>query len=279
MAELTPGHCAKYESYSTIDLEQGIVVDIQLVQSNQVKNSNAMEKRELELAVRWLQEHHLQIGIIITDRHLQIQKWIKENLPQTTHYYDVWHVAKGLTKKILAASKLKECEDIFGWNKSLTNHLYWVAASTPDGDGDVMWAKWESVENHIHNVHDGHSDAFPTSAHETLDGDQRQKKWIKPETKASEKLSEIILSKQMKKDVPKLSPLHQTSQVEAFHSTINHFVPKMVSFSYHGMYCRLMIAALHFNENSSRPSATIKEGDLQYNISFPNSSMGTTVCV
>lgn len=32
MAELTPGHCAKYGSYSTIDLEQGIVVDIQLVQ-------------------------------------------------------------------------------------------------------------------------------------------------------------------------------------------------------------------------------------------------------
>lgn len=33
----SPGHCAKYGSYSTIDLEQGIVVDIQLVQSNQVK--------------------------------------------------------------------------------------------------------------------------------------------------------------------------------------------------------------------------------------------------
>lgn len=54
-----------------------------------------MEKRGLELAVRWLQEHHLQIGIIITDRYLQIQRWIRKNLPQTTHYYDVWHVAKG----------------------------------------------------------------------------------------------------------------------------------------------------------------------------------------
>lgn len=92
---------------------------------------------------------------------------------------------------------------------------------------------------------------------------------IKPETKASEKQSEIIFPKHMQKDVPKLSPLHQTSQVEAFHSTINHFAPKMVSFSYHGMHCRLMIAALHFNENSSRPCATIKEGDLQYKISFP----------
>ena len=35
-------------------------------------------------------------------------------------------------------------------------------------------------------------------------------------TEASEKLSDIILSKQMKKDVPKLSPLFQTSQLKRF---------------------------------------------------------------
>lgn len=28
----SPGHCAKFGSYSTIDLEEGIVIDIQLVQ-------------------------------------------------------------------------------------------------------------------------------------------------------------------------------------------------------------------------------------------------------
>lgn len=28
----SPGHCAKYGSYSTIDLEEGVVIDIQLVQ-------------------------------------------------------------------------------------------------------------------------------------------------------------------------------------------------------------------------------------------------------
>nr|XP_022311415.1 uncharacterized protein LOC111116717 [Crassostrea virginica] len=270
----SPGHCAKYGSYSTIDLEEGTVIDIQLVQSNEVKNSNAMEKRGLEKVVEWIHSHHLEIGTIITDRHLQIQKWIRENLPQTTHFYDVWHVAKGLKKKVLAASKQKECEELIRWNKSLTNHLYWVAASTPDGDGDVMWAKWESVENHIHNVHEGHNRLFPTCAHEELEGNQQRKKWIKPGTKASEKLSDIILSKQMKKDVPKLSPLFQTSQIEAFHSTVNHFAPKMVSFSYHGMYCRLMIAALHFNENSARPSARTKEGDVQYKISFPKFKQG-----
>ena len=35
-----------------------------------------------------------------------------------------------------------------------------------------------------------------------------------------------------------------------------------------------MIAALHFNENSARPSARTKEGDVQYKISFPKFKQG-----
>ncbi|XP_061190833.1 uncharacterized protein LOC133198949 [Saccostrea echinata] len=176
----SPGHCAKFGSYSTIDLEEGIVIDIQLVQSNEVKNSLGMEKKGLERTIAWMKDQDLEIGTIVTDRHVQIQKWIRENLTETTHYYDVWHVAKGLKKKILAASKQKECENLAKWIKSLTNHLYWVAASTPDGNGDFMWAKWESVENHIHNIHEGHNDLFPSCAHDTLEGDEQKKKWIKP---------------------------------------------------------------------------------------------------
>ncbi|XP_056000372.1 uncharacterized protein LOC125656629 isoform X1 [Ostrea edulis] len=270
----SPGHCAKFGSYSTIDLEKGIVIDIQLVQSNEVKNSNGMEKRGLERAVDWVKNNDLEIGTIVTDRHLQIQKWIRENLPETTHYYDVWHVAKGLKKKVLAAAKQSECGQLSKWSRSLTNHLYWVAASTPNGDGDLMWAKWESVENHVHNKHEGHNELFPSCAHGMLYGDERKKKWIKPGSKASEKISDIILSNQMKRDIPKLSPLYQTSQIEAFHSTVNHFAPKMVAFSYYGMYCRLIVAALHFNENTSRVQAATKEGNMQFKISFPKFKHG-----
>ena len=53
-----------------------------------------MKRRDLEKVVEWIHRHHLEIGTIISDRHIQIQKWIREILPQTTHFYDVWHVAK-----------------------------------------------------------------------------------------------------------------------------------------------------------------------------------------
>lgn len=35
------------------------------------------------------------IGLIVTDRHHQISKWIQENMIDSTHRYDVWHLAKG----------------------------------------------------------------------------------------------------------------------------------------------------------------------------------------
>ena len=34
------------------------------------------------------------------------------------HYFDQWHVAKGLVKKLLVASKLKGCEVISDWIKA-----------------------------------------------------------------------------------------------------------------------------------------------------------------
>ena len=54
-----------------------------------------MEKEGLIRAVTYLQEQNLSIGTIITDRHMAIQKWVRETLPDTIHLYDVWHVAKG----------------------------------------------------------------------------------------------------------------------------------------------------------------------------------------
>ena len=61
------------------------------------------------------------------------------------------------------------------WKKSLVNHLYWSAVSTPNGDGDIIRAKWMLLDNHIHNKHDGHSIEFPSCKHKKLRGRRRGK--------------------------------------------------------------------------------------------------------
>ena len=53
-----------------------------------------MEKEGLVRSVSFLKKKNFKVGILVTDRHKQIAKWVRENLPATTNYYDVWHVAK-----------------------------------------------------------------------------------------------------------------------------------------------------------------------------------------
>lgn len=52
------------------------------------------------------------------------------------------------------------------------------------------------------------------------------------------KLEKVLCNKRILKDVAKLSPHHQTSNVEAFHSVTLCFAPKNVVFPFLGMLCR-----------------------------------------
>ena len=68
-------------------------------------------------------------------------------------------------------SKYKDCELVGDWVKSITNHLYWCAASAPEGNGDEMAVRWKSLMEHLCDQHD-------RCYHLPL-GDRR-KKWFIP---------------------------------------------------------------------------------------------------
>ena len=94
----SPGHNAKYLSYTLMDLKKNQIVDVEMVQSNEVANSCGMEKEGLIRAIKVLELADVHVDTIVTDRHPQIMKWIRENLTDVKHEIDVWHVAKGLKK-------------------------------------------------------------------------------------------------------------------------------------------------------------------------------------
>ncbi|KAL5019111.1 hypothetical protein ScPMuIL_004833 [Solemya velum] len=227
-------------------------------ESNEVKSLYHMEKKGLVRSIQYLTEKGVTVGTMVTDRHMQIGKWIRENMPNTKRCFDVWHVAKGL-KKLTALAKERECDLLQPWIQIISNHLYWVASSTPDGCGELMWQKWLSLRNHVQNKCEGHGELFRRCLHDDLNGSVLQK-WFQSGTEVCENLN-TLTSVQMKKDVPKLSCGQKTSDLEAFHSVVNQFAPKMIGFSYSGMENRLYLPALHYSESRQREQATTEDGD------------------
>lgn len=85
----------------------------------------------------------------------------------------------GLKKKISSLGKQKGFEIIGLWKRSINNHVYWIASSTPDGNPDIMKAKWRSLLNHLHNIHTDHSEKFPHCLHDPIPEDD-DRDWFQP---------------------------------------------------------------------------------------------------
>ena len=173
----TPGHNAKFCSYTIMDSHTSKIIDAQLIQSNEVANSNCMEKEGLRRGIAELTTHDVKIESIVTDRHPQIIKFVRENMPETTHEIDTWHVAKTLKKKLLALSNQPDCDPLRCWLKSIINHLYWVAATSKGNSSQLKWEKFISIMNHVQNVHVDHGLEFKECLHGEL-GDHQQKAWL-----------------------------------------------------------------------------------------------------
>ncbi|XP_064476240.1 uncharacterized protein LOC135390343 [Ornithodoros turicata] len=229
----SPGHSAKYGTYTMLDAARMQVLHIETVQSNEVANSHAMELEGLKRALQFLRNQGMVVHRLITDRHVQIQCYMRKENPDIEHLYDVWHVAKGIKKKLTAASKLKAAKDLGDWVKAIINHLYWCAMSSRDDPRQIL-PKWTSLPRHIANIHQHDDPLFPQCAH----GEMRRTKWLPQDSSAYTKLKEIVLAKNLLKDLPQLSTVEQTYAVECFHSTLNHFAPKSTHFTYACMKAR-----------------------------------------
>ena len=54
-----------------------------------------MEKEGLCQTLKFLGDNSLDVGMLISDRLEQINKFMRLQYPDIEHRYDVWHVAKG----------------------------------------------------------------------------------------------------------------------------------------------------------------------------------------
>ena len=132
------GHSAKYGSYTAMDLERNQVLNFELVQSNEVKLSTHMELRGLHKMVQLFQEFNLEVKVLVTDRHRQIQTDKRKPAGHST-LFDCWHVAKSIKKKLQVSHGISQVNSLV--NGSNLSSIIFIGLSCPQSLAIQTWPK------------------------------------------------------------------------------------------------------------------------------------------
>ncbi|KAM7307032.1 uncharacterized protein ISCGN_010668 [Ixodes scapularis] len=244
-------------------LDSEIKVDLlhveNILQSTEVSSSNRMETEGMERCLNYLRAQDMSVDTLVTDRHSEGKAALRRNHPDIRHHFDVWHVAKGVNKKIVAVARGTKHSVLLKWIKTIIRHLHWCAR-TSDGDGKLVLAKWVSLIRHMINVHEHPDPLHPACEH----GKISDRLWLEEGTETFKKLEAILMAPHLLRDIPFLSPKEQTFGLESFHAVLIHFAPKSSKFLFEGMLSRTYIAALHFNHNADRDVLIDEDGNPRF---------------
>ena len=151
----SPGHSAKYYTYTVMETNTSRVIDTVAIPVTEVKNSNAMEKAGFIKILSGLKKEGVKVDIVSTDKHTQIRKLMRvdPNFNTIKHQFDPWHIAKSVCKKLHKASKKKAKESLIEWIPAIVNHFWW-SVSTCNNDPQLLYENFSSIMFHIVNKHE-----------------------------------------------------------------------------------------------------------------------------
>ena len=259
----SPGHSAKYCTYTFMETETDNVIDTIVVPVTEVSNSNAMEKEGFVRLLSKLQREGVKIDIVSTDRHTQIRKLMRVEPQFNTivHQNDPWHMVKGVSKKINKVGKKKSRESLLEWIPSIVNHFWW-SVTTCNKDPNVLYERFSSIIYHTINRHEWPGcKYFKKCEHAALTKDEeKEKKWLVEGSDAHQYLVSLVKDKRFKNDMKYLTESIHTTNVEVFNNLLLKYIPKQYHFQFDHMVMGGYLAALDNNFNSGRAQDTIKSG-------------------
>ncbi|KAK3083371.1 hypothetical protein FSP39_020934 [Pinctada imbricata] len=198
---------------------------------------------------------------------------VERQFTDIKHSHDIWHVAKNLGKKLVAAGQDKECKDILKWTQDITTH-FWHACKHANTYGEFLTI-WAGVLHHVVDEHEwalsyGSMD-YGQCSHSALETD-REKPWLKKGSKAHEALRRIVLDKRLLNNVPYYLNFRSTAELENFHTHILMYAAKRFAYTPPVYKARSQLAAIDYNEHIERPAALTKEGKKIYHRTFNKKS-------
>ena len=235
------------------------ILDVQLVRCDEVKNSNAMEPEGLQRSLHSLSKQHVKIGILATDRNLTVAKMMRENYQEIKHEFDIWHIAKNITKKLTEKAKSSKNDELLPWIQSIANHFWWCCSESK-GDEQLLREMWLSLLYHITGVHEWSGCVkFHRCAHYVRPQEEEELiPYLDKESGVYAALKSIVMDKNLLKALRQVTCFCHTGELEVFHSMMLKYCPKRQHFGYEGMTARTMLAVLDWNNRERH--AVVRDG-------------------
>ncbi|KAG1927355.1 hypothetical protein F2P79_024293 [Pimephales promelas] len=249
----SPGHCAQYCTYTTIEQESRDIIHIVSVDKRETsRNSVIMEK---ECFVRTMDAllPNVKIKEVVTDAHPQIMALLNPERGRykewgLQHSLDIWHAAKSLSKRLRKAGAVKGQNHIHIWTRDIVNHFWYCS-------------KQASTEEEFKPLEEGSQD----------------KPWMEQGSAAHWALAAIVFDKRWLNQAKKFINFRTTSDLESFQNHILLYASKRMSYTPFIYKTRTLLAAIDYNLHNQRMPARNKDGHKMYKRAYNKKSKNWSV--
>ncbi|OCT68879.1 uncharacterized protein LOC108699297 [Xenopus laevis] len=242
------GLSPKYCIWTVMEAKSKKVLSFNVEKGKPSLSHVALKKKTLRECLSDLKAKNLEIKSVCTDTNPDIKPILKEDCRNVEHRYSIFHICRSLKKKLLKASKKKNCADIGPWIEPIINHLCW-SAKTCNGDKSVFKEKWKSLLYHVCNIHSWQSgNTYKKCSHNDVTLENcNLRMWLKRNSTAFRTLKFIVLDAKLQRHLQKSSEFGDVAELKDYHHKALKYRPEGVHFHLDGIIARTQLAALDHN--------------------------------
>lgn len=271
----SPGFSARYCFYTLVETTSRCVLDFYVAEKTQVEYSGKMEPFAAKILMARLHKKRVRVRVCTTNRSTQLKSLFREindgrkkrGMLPILHCFDIWHIIKAITKDLFVASKLKKCQTLGSWIRSIRNMLWFCFASCK-GNPLLLREMILSIPRHVGGVHSfPENKMFKRCLHGELPA-RRSKPWLKDGSLSMKKLVQAIHGRKdcRLKDIPMMTEFQHTSINESINALHNVYLPKSNSYGHQQALVRGCLTAIDHNYNADRKPLLDHDGEEMYNV-------------
>jgi hypothetical protein len=200
----------------------------------------------------------VRVHIHAHDRNTSVNKFIRDERPNTLNQNDTWHAAKSVEKAISAVGKGPKRQHGKTWHEEICDKIHSVrvhvqhAIRNCDNNPQFLRDKMDNVVEHYKNNHVNCSEESRCRN----DPNYEPSKQLIRDPKAEDLLRTAIKKSVVYKSPEDFVYAMDTFYVESFNNVLNIFLDKRIHFGDESYKMRTCLAICHWNENVDRDATS-----------------------